>query len=33
LSSVSPERCDTITPQPADYDMLEASIDSVTEPI
>jgi len=33
LSSVSPERCDVITPQPLRFASLTASIDSVTEPI
>merc|ERR1719440_2188421 len=33
VSSVSPERCDTITPQPASWLILHASIASVTEPI
>ena len=31
--SVSPERCDVITPQPAALAMLTASIASVIEPI
>src|SRR5512136_1994854 len=33
LSSVSPERCDTTTVQPARCDMRDASIDSVNVPI
>ena len=32
-SSVSPERCETITPQPAAYESLAAWIDSVSVPI
>ena len=33
VSSVSPERCDVITPQPAPLAMLTASMASETEPI
>merc|ERR1719382_940365 len=33
VSSVSPDRCDVITPQPACLAMLTAVMDSVTEPI
>mmetsp|Transcript_16941 Transcript_16941/g.52531 ORF Transcript_16941/g.52531 Transcript_16941/m.52531 type:complete len:225 (-) Transcript_16941:443-1117(-) len=33
VSSVSPERCDTMTPQPAALASLAAWIDSVSEPI
>lgn len=32
-SSVSPLRCDAMTPQPAFFDILTASIDSVIVPI
>ena len=33
VSSVSPDLCDTMTPQPQDWANLHASMDSVTEPI
>ena len=33
VSSVSPDLWDTITPQPLSWDILQAWIDSVTEPI
>ncbi len=33
VSSVSPLLCDTITPQPSFWDILQASMDSVTLPI
>lgn len=33
VSSVSPDRCETMTPQPAFCANLQASMDSVNEPI